>query len=60
MIQVIKHGYKYRIAVCNICKCEFSYEKEDVQTIALLSNLPQTQYYISCPECGQTIYLTSD
>ena len=58
MIKVIKHGtIKEHITTCPHCQCEFSYEKEDIETNSVY-NLTSTSifhYIVRCPECGTEI-----
>lgn len=42
MIKIIKDGKKDFIANCSICRCEFSYQTEDIK----LSS------FVACPCCG--------
>lgn len=43
MVTIIKPGTK-KIAKCDKCGCEFSYEDEDVLT-------DKNRKYINCPQC---------
>lgn len=52
MIKIIKPG-KYHIVTCPECKCEFSYEDEDIK------RGDQRDYYekVECPCCKNRIDL---
>ena len=49
MIQIIKHGYKRYEITCPRCKCRFSFDETDVETIGPL------YVQIHCPDCHNNI-----
>ena len=51
MIKIIKEGTR-KIAKCQNCGCEFSYEKEDV-----LIDPFTRENNVNCPQCGKEIVL---
>lgn len=55
MITVIKHG-KRKFMYCNICNCEFTYEKEDITSMQ--SGINEWEYYVKCPDCGNKLMVS--
>ena len=49
MIEVIKHGSRYMVMVCETCGCEFRYNEVDTYASG---NFPNHRVYVKCPECG--------
>lgn len=52
MIQIIKHGYKRYEITCPRCKCRFSFDETDVETIGPLYD---QAIRIHCPDCHNDI-----
>lgn len=58
MIKIIKEGTK-RVAVCNYCGCQFSYEAEDIchseivlgQNTTITGHKPGFKDFVLCPQC---------
>ena len=50
MIKIIKEGTR-KIAKCQNCGCEFSYEREDV----LRDPVCRIEYHVNCPQCNNAI-----
>ena len=48
-IKVIKHGKETFKAVCPICRCEFSYQSEDLKEDRFHN------HYVECPDCKQIV-----
>ena len=48
-IKIIKHRKETFKAVCPICRCEFSYQSEDLKEDRFHN------HYVECPDCKQTV-----
>lgn len=40
---------------CKSCGCKFEYDKEDLYTGRSFTG--QTNYYVKCPQCHQSIFI---
>ena len=54
MIKIIKEGTR-KIAKCQNCGCEFSYEREDV-----LRDPVWVGNYVKCPQCNNSIKVITE
>lgn len=54
MIKIIKEGTR-KIAKCQNCGCEFSYEREDV-----LVDPIRREKRVNCPQCNKAITLMAE
>ena len=52
MIQIIKHGYSRYEITCPKCKCRFSFDETDVETIGPIYDKAIRIY---CPDCHNDI-----
>ena len=60
MIEIIKEGkYKKKIATCQFCGCEFTFDKRDVQSRSdgefPFTRIEKTLLYVLCPCCNAEI-----
>jgi hypothetical protein len=65
MIEIIKEGkYKKKIATCQFCGCEFTFDKRDVQSRSdgefPFTRIEKTLLYVLCPYCNAEIREWSD
>ena len=56
MIKIIKPGKINRVLTCKNCECEFSYDTEDVNTVASGDSWVA---YVVCPCCSEGITVNS-
>ena len=54
MIKIIKEGTR-KIAKCQNCGCEFSYEREDV-----LRDPIRIENRVNCPQCNKAVIVMSE
>ena len=54
MIKIIKEGTR-KIAKCQNCGCEFSYEREDVLRDPILVG-----NYVKCPQCNEAVTVMAE
>ena len=67
MKRIIKHGTSIiKQITCLHCGCEFEYSQDDIETeqfLQTMGNLSdgtvRTNTYVTCPECGEKLYLPS-
>lgn len=59
-MRIIKHGDKFELGekICPTCHCVFAYTREDVGS-AYNREEGYDEYFVSCPECTRSIYLSS-
>ena len=60
MIKVLEHGI--RKITCPNCKAKLQYEQEDIQEVEVQDNIltdGEIRKYIICPDCDETIFLTT-
>ena len=51
MIKIVRPGTK-KLAVCDFCGCQFTYEAEDIRTQPLDPlGLHISREYVLCPQC---------
>lgn len=68
MKRIIKHGANIiKQITCLRCGCEFEYSQDDIVTeqfLHAMGNLSdgtvRTNLYVTCPECGEKIYIKYD
>lgn len=53
MIEIIREPKKYEISCGNECGCKFRFTKGEVKE----SGNYNVQQYVSCPCCGEKLYL---
>ena len=64
MIEILEAGTKKKVR-CNNCGALLSYEKSDVKEEQIKTMMPlgdphkMVKEYITCPQCKESIYLTS-
>ena len=56
MVEIIKEGRK-KVAHCHVCGCVFSYEPEDMITIADEFHKDMKTKSVICPQCNSNIPL---
>lgn len=49
MIQIIQHGLSRYEITCKICKCHFSFDKNDIEEVGPVYD---RSVRIRCPDCG--------
>ena len=54
MIKIIKEG-TIKIAKCQNCGCEFSYEKEDLRLVPIWRKL-----IVNCPQCNKAVTIMAE
>ena len=50
MKTILKHGNLNKFTICNWCKCEFTYELEDIYPGPT----------VTCPDCGNPIIIENN
>lgn len=59
-MNIIKHGKTFdnKVASCQKCECEFSYNNTDVRSEYERVSLYDSEWlydYVDCPECGRRV-----
>lgn len=62
MAQVLKHGNTYKICICEKCKCEIEYTKQDTFSYKeerdwIWQKARWVKTFITCPECGYDVLI---
>ena len=55
MIKIIKEG-TIKIAKCQNCGCEFSYEKEDL----CMNPIKREEWIVNCPQCNKAVTIMAE
>lgn len=59
MIKIVKKGTRQKMT-CEECGCYFSFDEEDIENPVTLSILSSKTKTITCPQCGNIIYLDAE
>lgn len=59
MVKIIKKGTRQKMT-CEECGCYFSFDEEDIENPATLRILSSKTRAITCPQCGNIIYLDAE